>query len=307
MHIAEGGLSRTQFIAAGAVAAGAAVATRRRRRAGRGHRCPDQQGCGGAAAASAARVHRNRLLRGGARQGRAERRGPELCGGGARAGAPASRLCQGRPGSERRASRRASTSATQPRTGRLRIHRGGARGPARGRLQRPGDEREPCRRSAAAATVVSVEARHAAWIRSIAGEPPAPEATDAPLSAGPGPRRSRANRAAGAERSGWSPRLHVRLRRRRRAGGSGRAGSAVSRGPAFSARALSGSAGGCSAPSAARRRTPARARTTSTSSTTRSRSSTCRPPSTPKPSAWGAAGKARRARRGRSARSSART
>jgi rubrerythrin len=35
----------------------------------------------------------------------------------------------------------------------------------------------------AAATVVSVEARHAAWIRSIAGEPPAPDATDTPLSA----------------------------------------------------------------------------------------------------------------------------
>jgi rubrerythrin len=35
----------------------------------------------------------------------------------------------------------------------------------------------------AAATVVSVEARHAAWIRSIAGEPPAPDATDTPMSA----------------------------------------------------------------------------------------------------------------------------
>jgi rubrerythrin len=35
----------------------------------------------------------------------------------------------------------------------------------------------------AAATVVSVEARHAAWIRSIAGEPPAPDATDTPLAA----------------------------------------------------------------------------------------------------------------------------
>jgi hypothetical protein len=30
---------------------------------------------------------------------------------------------------------------------------------------------------------VSVEARHAAWIRSIAGEPPAPDATDTPMSA----------------------------------------------------------------------------------------------------------------------------
>ena len=36
---------------------------------------------------------------------------------------------------------------------------------------------------AAAATVVSVEARHAAWVRSIVGEPPAPDATDKPLSA----------------------------------------------------------------------------------------------------------------------------
>jgi hypothetical protein len=36
---------------------------------------------------------------------------------------------------------------------------------------------------AAAATIVSVEARHAAWIRSIVGEPPAPDATDAPRSA----------------------------------------------------------------------------------------------------------------------------
>ena len=35
----------------------------------------------------------------------------------------------------------------------------------------------------AAATVVSVEARHAAWIRSIMGELPAPDATDRPRSA----------------------------------------------------------------------------------------------------------------------------
>lgn len=36
---------------------------------------------------------------------------------------------------------------------------------------------------AAAASVVSVEARHAAWIRSIAGRPPAPNAVDSPKSA----------------------------------------------------------------------------------------------------------------------------
>jgi hypothetical protein len=36
---------------------------------------------------------------------------------------------------------------------------------------------------AAAATIVSVEARHAAWIRSIVGQPPAPETTDTPRSA----------------------------------------------------------------------------------------------------------------------------
>ena len=36
---------------------------------------------------------------------------------------------------------------------------------------------------AAAAKIVSVEARHAAWIRSIVGEPPAPDATDTPKSA----------------------------------------------------------------------------------------------------------------------------
>jgi hypothetical protein len=36
---------------------------------------------------------------------------------------------------------------------------------------------------AAAATIVSVEARHAAWIRSIVGEPPAPDATDTPQTA----------------------------------------------------------------------------------------------------------------------------
>jgi Ferritin-like domain len=36
---------------------------------------------------------------------------------------------------------------------------------------------------AAAAQIVSVEARHAAWIRAIAGRPPAPEPTDAPLDA----------------------------------------------------------------------------------------------------------------------------
>ncbi len=34
---------------------------------------------------------------------------------------------------------------------------------------------------AAAATIVSVEARHAAWIRAIAGKLPAAEATDAPM------------------------------------------------------------------------------------------------------------------------------
>jgi truncated hemoglobin YjbI len=37
---------------------------------------------------------------------------------------------------------------------------------------------------AAAATIVSVEARHAAWIRDIGGMPPAADATDAPLTAG---------------------------------------------------------------------------------------------------------------------------
>jgi rubrerythrin len=36
---------------------------------------------------------------------------------------------------------------------------------------------------AEAARIVSVEARHAAWIRSIVGEPPAPDATDVALSA----------------------------------------------------------------------------------------------------------------------------
>lgn len=36
---------------------------------------------------------------------------------------------------------------------------------------------------AAAASVVSVEARHAAWIRSIAGRPPAPDPVDQPKSA----------------------------------------------------------------------------------------------------------------------------
>jgi len=36
---------------------------------------------------------------------------------------------------------------------------------------------------AAAATIVSVEARHAAWIRCIVGQPPAPDATDAPKTA----------------------------------------------------------------------------------------------------------------------------
>jgi hypothetical protein len=35
----------------------------------------------------------------------------------------------------------------------------------------------------AAATIVSVDARHAAWIRSIVGEPPAADAVDRPLSA----------------------------------------------------------------------------------------------------------------------------
>ena len=36
---------------------------------------------------------------------------------------------------------------------------------------------------AAAAKIVSVEARHAAWVRDLAGEPPAPRASDAVLSA----------------------------------------------------------------------------------------------------------------------------
>jgi Ferritin-like domain len=36
---------------------------------------------------------------------------------------------------------------------------------------------------AQAATIVSVEARHAGWIRAIAGKNPAPDATDAPLTA----------------------------------------------------------------------------------------------------------------------------
>ena len=36
---------------------------------------------------------------------------------------------------------------------------------------------------AAAARIVSVEARHAAWVRSIAGRDPAPEASDTPMTA----------------------------------------------------------------------------------------------------------------------------
>ncbi len=36
---------------------------------------------------------------------------------------------------------------------------------------------------ATAATIVSVEARHAAWVRTIAGEDPAPEAVDQPITA----------------------------------------------------------------------------------------------------------------------------
>jgi hypothetical protein len=35
----------------------------------------------------------------------------------------------------------------------------------------------------AAATIISVDARHAAWIRSIVGQPPAAQAVDEPLSA----------------------------------------------------------------------------------------------------------------------------
>jgi hypothetical protein len=35
----------------------------------------------------------------------------------------------------------------------------------------------------AAATIISVDARHAAWVRSIIGEPPAADALDAPLTA----------------------------------------------------------------------------------------------------------------------------
>jgi hypothetical protein len=35
----------------------------------------------------------------------------------------------------------------------------------------------------AAARIVSVEARHAAWIRSIAGRPPAPNPSDSPMTA----------------------------------------------------------------------------------------------------------------------------
>jgi rubrerythrin len=36
---------------------------------------------------------------------------------------------------------------------------------------------------AAAATIVSVEARHAAWVRTLAGDVPAPEAVDTPITA----------------------------------------------------------------------------------------------------------------------------
>jgi hypothetical protein len=36
---------------------------------------------------------------------------------------------------------------------------------------------------AAAATIVSVEARHAAWVRAIAGEVAAPDAVDEPMTA----------------------------------------------------------------------------------------------------------------------------
>ena len=62
--------------------------------------------------------------------------------------------------------------------GRVPPGRGRARGPRRRRLQRPGGEPQPGAR-ATTAGIVSVDARHAAWIRSIAGETPAAEPVDA--------------------------------------------------------------------------------------------------------------------------------
>ena len=64
------------------------------------------------------------------------------------------------------------------------VHAGGD--PARGRrrrcVQRPGGEPQPGV-LAAAARIVSVEARHAAWNRDIAGQPPAADPVDPALTA----------------------------------------------------------------------------------------------------------------------------
>ena len=60
-------------------------------------------------------------------------------------------------------------------------HRDRARGHRRAGLRRPGAARQGDAVLEAALAIHTVEARHAAWIRDIAGEDPAPRAFDRPL------------------------------------------------------------------------------------------------------------------------------
>ena len=128
---------------------------------------------------------------------------------------------------------------------------------------------------AAAARIVSVEARHAAWIRSIADRDPAPQTRRTS-------RRRRPRSAPGC--GGWGcscerrPSSISRARPRRRAGGGARRSVARGLPRAPAGRGAAGARHAVRAPPACRR-------TTSTCSTTRSRWSTCRRPSTRRRSA----------------------
>ena len=131
-----------------------------------------------------ARVPRGGVLHRGRPQGRAQRRAAR-CSPGWRAGTSArtSRRCA-RCWAAGRSGARGSTSAARPRAAsKFRATAIVLEDTGVSRLRRPGSARQaPTRSSRPRWPSTRVEARHAAWIRDIAGEDPAPRAFDRPKS-----------------------------------------------------------------------------------------------------------------------------
>ena len=132
--------------------------------------------------ALAARVPRGDLLHGRRRQRRADAaRLLEFARDGARPRARARRVPGERARRRRRSPSRRSTSGHRHGPEQVPRDRDGPRGHRRDRLQRPGHAADAQATLAAAGTIVSVEARHAAWVRQIIGQPLATRPSRGPI------------------------------------------------------------------------------------------------------------------------------